>query len=326
MLDAFDRRHAYLRLAVTDRCNLRCRYCMPPGGIAKVPHDAILRFEELERLVRVFAGLGIRKVRLTGGEPTVRQGVVELARRIASVPGIETLALTTNGVLLGKLAQPLYAAGVRLVNISLDSLDQARYAAITGRDLLPQVLAGIEAALDTGFTPLKLNVVVMAGINDDELISFVKLARNRPLHVRFIEYMPFLGNGWNATRYLPLKDMMDRLERQYELLPITAQAASGGVAKGFRIEGYRGTVSCITPLSDDFCAHCSRLRITAEGGLKTCLFAPPEISLRDYLRAGATDEQLAQLVQAALLAKPQAHPPADILHSTACQAMTGIGG
>lgn len=326
MLDGFGRKHVYLRISVTDRCNLRCRYCMPPEGIPDIGHHSLLTFEEIERLTALFARYGIKKVRITGGEPTVRKGIVDLAQRIAGIPGVETLALTTNGLLLRELARPLYKAGVRLLNISLDSLRRERYTAITGRDSLPRGLEGIEEALEAGFKQVKINVVVMAGINCDELHDFAAMARNPRLNIRFIEYMPFRGNGWSAAKYMPYPKMLAKLEERYRLKPFHTSATKAGVAKDFRISGFGGTVSFISPLSDEFCARCNRLRITADGGLKTCLFAPPELNLRDLLRQGVTDENLAGLIQSCLLRKPEAHPPAEILKHAACQPMAAIGG
>ena len=326
LIDSCGRRHEYLRVAVTDRCNLRCRYCMPPGGIASRPRKALASIEELERLVSVFAQLGVRKVRLTGGEPTVRQGIVELAARLHALRGIESLALTTNGVRLAELAQPLRKSGVAQLNVSLDSLQRERYADITGSDSLPAVLRGIDAALAAGYAALKINVVVMAGLNDDELAGFVELARERPLHVRFIEYMPFFGNGWSAAGCLPYREMRARIAAQFALQPLHGNGRLNGVAREYRVPGFAGSVSFITPLTAPFCSACSRLRLTADGLLQTCLFALPGADLLAALRRGAGDAELAELICSAVAGKAPSHPPAAILLAEARQAMAQIGG
>lgn len=326
MRDRFGREHTYLRLALTDRCNLRCKYCMPRTGAEWKEREELLSFEELERLVGVFAGLGISKLRLTGGEPTVRAGIADLAARLKAIAGIEALGITTNGVLLAGLAAPLRKAGVTLLNVSLDSLQRERFASITGRDLLPDVLRGIERALQLGFAALKLNVVVIAGVNDDEILDFVELARKWPVSVRFIEYMPFQGNDWSANKLVTFKTMHGAIAKSYPLSPFIAQAVTGAIAKDFAIPGFIGTVSFISPLSEEFCRSCNRLRLTATGELKTCLFTAPQVNLRDALRDGADDTELRQTIRAAVESKPLCHPPAEVLCSLSTQAMAEIGG
>ncbi len=325
LIDGFGRRHTYLRIAVTDRCNLRCTYCMPPEGIPWRPPAEILRFEEIERLVGILARLGVRKVRLTGGEPTVRQGIEDLVARLAGVPGIETLAMTTNGVLLARKADALRASGLTALNVSLDTLRPERFEQITRRTRLADVLSGIEAALAAGFAPLKVNVVVMRGVNGDELLDFVALAGERALNVRFIEYMPFSGNGWDAGRFLPAQAMRERIAARYSLRALDEGSPGAQVAKDYLLGGGPGIVSFITPLSEEFCGTCSRLRLTADGCIRTCLFAPAEVSLRDALRSGATDDALADLIARALWRKPAGH---HALGETAGsgRAMVQIGG
>lgn len=268
----------------------------------------------------------MRKLRVTGGEPTVRPGIADLVARLAALPELETLGLTTNGVLLRELAPQLRKAGLSAhgLNVSLDTLRPERFAQLTGQDQLAEVRAGIEAALAAGFAPVKVNVVVMAGVNDDELEAFVELARERPLHIRFIEYMPFKDNGWEGAAALPYRAMLEQIARSYQLIPRLGRARQ--VAKEYAIPGFAGAVGFITALSDDFCRGCNRLRLTADGALKTCLFHPSEVSLRDLMRAGADDATLASAIRAALRNKPSGHPPAEELRTGNDRFMIEIGG
>jgi cyclic pyranopterin phosphate synthase len=325
LVDPFGRVHTYLRIAVTDRCNLRCVYCMPEQGVPWRPREEILALEELLRVARACASLGVRKVRLTGGEPTLRKGIEELVGWLAAVPGIDTVALTTNGVLLGKMAQTLRDAGLTHLNISLDTLRPERFARVARRDDLQRVLAGIDASVAAGFSSLKMNVVVLAGMNDDELLDFVEFVRERPINIRFIEEMPMPGNGWEGWGRFPAGDMKARIEQCYALIPVAA-ADPKAVAADYRIDGIRGTISFITPLSDAFCERCSRLRLTADGSIKSCLFHPAEVNLRHALRTGATDEELITLIRAAIALKPEAHPPAEELAAANHRYMSDIGG
>lgn len=326
LTDSFGRAHTYLRVSVTDRCNLRCRYCQPEGFVWK-DRAEILSYDEIHRLVRLFAAMGVRKVRLTGGEPTIRREVEHLVSLLAGTPGIETVGLTTNGVLLREKAAPLRAAGLTTsaLNVSLDTLRPERFVEITGEDRLGDVLAGLEAALAAGFAPVKVNVVVMGGVNDDELCDFVELARARPIHVRFIEHMPFRGNGWHATGFVPQQAMMREIQRRYRLEPI-ADADPAAAAVEFGSPALRGRVGFISPLSAHFCGRCTRLRLTADGALRSCLFAREEISLRDLLRQRATDEALAQAVRATVEKKAWCHPPEAELAAAAGRSMIQIGG
>jgi GTP 3',8-cyclase len=326
MRDRFGREHVYLRLALTDYCNLNCAYCRPSAETAPLPRALPLSVDELERLIRVFAGLGIRKVRLTGGEPTMRPDLLDIVRRLGGIPGIETLALTTNGVHLAQLAAPLSEAGLEKLNVSLDSLRPERFMAITGKDKLEAVLRGIDAALDAGFEPLKLNVVVIRGVNDEELLDFVALGRDRAINVRFIEYMPFRENGWRREGLVPFGEMRERIAVRHRLTPVGHGERTGGVAQDFTAEGHLGRISFITPISDDFCGRCNRLRVTADGRLKACLFSPAGADLAGALRQGVDDGTLASLILSALEAKPEAHPAAEDLCGCQDQAMNVIGG
>ena len=325
LVDAYGRVHTYLRIAVTDRCNLRCVYCMPEQGVPWRPREEILTLEEMLRVARVCASLGVRKVRLTGGEPTLRRGIEKLVGWLAALPGIDTAALTTNGVLLGEMARTLRDAGLTHLNISLDTLRPERFARIGRRDDFARVLAGIDAAVAAGFPSLKLNVVVLAGLNDDELLDFVEFVRERPINIRFIEEMPMPGNGWEGWGRFPAQEMKARIGQHYQLV-LVEDADPKAVAADYRIDGIRGTISFITPLSEAFCARCSRLRLTADGSIKSCLFHPAEVNLRHALRTGATDEELITLIRAAIALKPEAHPPAEELAAANHRFMSDIGG
>ncbi len=306
LVDAFGRRHTYLRLAVTDRCNLRCLYCMPPEGVVLQPRAEILRYDEIVRLVRLLAGMGVCKVRLTGGEPLIRKDLESLIAGLARVDGVQTLALTTNGVLLRAHAAALKAAGLTRLNVSLDTLRAGRFERITRRAHLKDVLDGIDAALAAGFAPVKVNMVVMGGQNDDELADFAELTRERPLHVRFIEYMPFPGNRWRQATLVSYEQMLAVLKARYPLRP-AFPLAGPQVAREYEIPGFRGRIGFITPMTAHFCDSCSRLRITAEGQLRTCLFRAPQGSLRDALRGGASDRDMETLIREAIARKPERH-------------------
>ncbi|MHB9022993.1 MAG: GTP 3',8-cyclase MoaA [Armatimonadota bacterium] len=324
LTDVFGRSHTYLRIAVTDRCNLRCGYCMPPDGITCRNRDEILTYEEITRVARVCVDAGVRKIRLTGGEPTVRHDLSTLVAQLAALSGLDTLALTTNGVLLREHAQRLKEAGLTAVNISLDTLHPERFRQITNSDCLGEVLAGIDTALAVGFSPVKLNVVVIAGTNDDELCDFIEFVRNRPINVRFIEYMPFQGNRWQQDGLLPSYVMQQRIGQRYPIDPLSG--LQNGVARDYRLAGIAGTVSFISPLSQAFCADCSRLRLMADGSVKSCLFHPAEVNLRHALRSGATDAELLHIIGTALALKPAAHPPVDALAVQENRSMVQIGG
>jgi cyclic pyranopterin phosphate synthase len=326
LTDSFGRRHTYLRVSVTDRCNLHCRYCQPDGFVWK-DRAEILSYDEIHRLVRLLAAMGIRKVRLTGGEPTVRREIEHLVALLAGVPGVETLGLTTNGVLLREQAAALRAAGLsaNALNVSLDTLRPQRFIEITGEDRLGAVLDGIEAALEAGFSPVKVNVVVMGGVNDDELCEFVALARTRPIHVRFIEHMPFQGNAWHAVGFVPQPAMVREIQRHCPLHP-AGDTDPAAAAVEYQSPGLVGRIGFISPISAHFCGRCTRLRLTADGALRSCLFAREETSLRDLLRGGATDEALAQAVRAAVEKKAWCHPPEAELAAAAGRSMIQIGG
>lgn len=324
LIDRHGRKHTYLRLSVTDRCNLRCTYCMPPQGIDWTPRADILSADEIVRLGRIFVGLGIEKIRLTGGEPLARRDIGRIAERLAGLPGLRTLAMTTNGISLAERAQGLRAAGLSALTISLDTLRPDRFREIAKRDQFAAVIDGIDAALAAGFTPLKINVVVMRGVNDDEILDFVRWAKDRPINVRFIEYMPFPDNHWSKGGLMPYAEIRRLIETEVPLIPLVGTASD--VGKDFRIGGHPGTVSFVTSMTESFCGGCNRLRVTADGNIKSCLFHPAEQSLRDAMRAGEPDESIERLILAAVDGKQAAHPPMEELLTMKNRNMIEIGG
>jgi len=303
--DQFGRRIDYLRISVTDKCNLRCTYCMPVEGLEWVPRDELLTYEEITEIVRQMADMGLERIRLTGGEPLVRTDLPDLARMLASVPGIEDLALSTNAVLLPRFADELRAAGVSRVNISLDTLRRDRFETIARRParFFDATLEGIRAAEEAGFDPIKINTVMMRGLNDDEFGAFADVTRERPWHVRFIELMPVGRNLHLTERFLPAAEMLERVASLGELEPAEGPPGNGP-ARYFRYPGAPGTVGVITPLSHNYCDRCNRMRLTAEGGLRTCLFGEHEVDLKTPLRETGRIEEA---VRRALAGKPERH-------------------
>ena len=306
--DDFGRAISYLRVSVTDRCNLRCIYCMPPEGLEKGPHAGILRYEELALVIRAAAQIGITKIRLTGGEPLVRLGLTEFVRMVAAIPGIDDLSMTTNGTLLAGKAQALAKAGLNRVNISLDTLDPERFAAITRRGRLDDVWAGIAAAQAAGLTPIKFNVVVVRGLNDDEVIDFAKKTLTGDWHVRFIELMPIGANlNWAGDGTVPTTEIRARIEGEFGPLQPVHGPRGNGPARYHQLAGARGTIGFIGASSDHFCPSCNRLRLTADGRLRPCLLDEQEIDLRAALRSGAGLEAIKSLLTQAIQCKPQHH-------------------
>lgn len=310
LVDSFGRRIDYLRLSVTDRCNLRCLYCLPEGaagGLGASRTGETLEDEEILRLVSVAAELGISKVRVTGGEPLLRPRIAGLVKRLAVLPGIEEVSLSTNGLLLSRLAMELRAAGLRRINVSLDTLDPGRFREITRFGRLDDVLEGVQRALDAGFSPLKINVVVMRGINDGEIPDFAGLVRRMPLHVRFIELMPIgLTGFFSKERWLPLGEIKARCGEIEPLGPEDSPEGSGP-AVYFRPRGALGTVGFIGALSCNFCGRCNRLRLTARGRLMPCLASDAGLDLKEPLRSGADDGDIAGLIRRVVAGKPERH-------------------
>lgn len=296
MLDGCGRTIDYLRLSVTDLCNYRCRYCMPPEGVAKRDHGDILSLEELADIARAAVRLGVKKIRLTGGEPLVRRGIVELCRQLRTIPGLQELCLTTNGALLPQLAAPLREAGLDRLNISLDTLRPDRFAEMTRLGHLSDALAGIEAAEAAGFHDLKLDTVLIGGFNDDEIDDFINLTREHPWEVRFIELMPMGPCAeWDKARFLSGDTVLQKV-------PALQQIESCGVARRYRLPGAMGTVGLISPVNHDFCAQCRRIRVTADGKLKGCLHSAEELPLR-----GLHGKELEDAIRQGIAQKPQRH-------------------
>ena len=312
LVDPFLRTISYLRLSLTDRCNLKCLYCVTEeeaaGELSKLTHEELLSYEEILRIVHVAVIMGIGKVRLTGGEPLVRRGILDFITRLGQIPGLHDIRLTTNGVFLPEMAAQLFAAGVGKVNISLDSLRPERFAHITGVDAFAQVWSGIETALAQGFDPVKLNMVVMRGINDDELEDFARLSQSLPLQVRFIEFMP-MGNSsrWHKDTYMSTDAILERIGKLDTLFPLSHKRHDGP-AKVFRLgDGALGTLGFISPISHHFCDHCNRRRVTSAGTLRSCLLHDQETDLRTILRSGQDDEALYRAILATIENKPKGH-------------------
>jgi cyclic pyranopterin phosphate synthase len=315
----------YLRLSITDRCNLRCFYCTPEDEWVKLPAPEILRYEEMLHLARVAVAQGIRKIRVTGGEPLVRRGVVEFIQGLHQVPGLQEVCLTTNGVRLQELAPALYAGGLRHLNLSLDTLKRERYRELTGGDHLTEVMAGLELAASLGFNPIKINCVVLKDLNDDELPDFAQMARERPFQVRFIEFMPTVSREKWQGHFLPMAEVRRRLATLGPGEPVAREAAAGP-ARIFRFPGFKGELGFISTVSEHQCPECNRLRLTAAGHLRPCLFGGEELDLKGPLREGASDASLGRLFQEAIRLKAR-KPKFSYPHpSHSCQRMVSIGG
>jgi GTP 3',8-cyclase len=324
LIDTYGRRINYLRLSVTDRCNLRCSYCMPEQGVPKLSHDDMLSYEELLRVAREAVAIGIEKIRITGGEPLVRKGITGFFRDLALIPGLKELVLTTNGICLPEMSAELYRAGVQRLNISLDSLRAETFARITrGGDVL-KVLKGLDTAEQAGFPPHKINMVVMRGINDDELLDFAALTLERPYTVRFIEYMPTLqADDWRSL-CVPGSEILERIGTRFSLLPL-ASAELAGPARNFRISGAAGSIGIITPISGHFCNDCNRIRVTAAGMARSCLFAGEGVDLKPLLAEGY-EGRLRDELRRIVTAKPGMHGLSDGNSGAVPFAMSRVGG
>ena len=317
MIDRLGRDITYLRISLTDKCNLRCRYCMPEEGVCRRQHHEMMSEDEIVTAVEAAASLGIRKIRLTGGEPLVKKNILSICRRVANVPGIQEVCLTTNGILLPELAVPLKEAGVKRVNISLDTLDDEKYAYITRIGRLEQFRAGLQAALEAGFDKVKINAVLIGGFNDDEIERLANLTMEYPVDMRFIELMPIQDHDeFGVEAYVPYSRVLEKLP---EALPV---AKDGGVAKLYRLPGAKGNIGLISPISAHFCGECNRLRLTADGKLKPCLHSADEYPIK-----GLNREEMKAVFEQAIWNKPAWHGDLDAMNrSKAGRNMNEIGG
>jgi len=330
MIDRFHRDINYLRISITDRCNLRCMYCMPMEGVSLMGHEDILTYEEILRVAGLAVRMGIVKVRITGGEPLVRRGVVDFIRDLKHIEGLQDVSITTNGIFLETFAEPLYEAGVRRINVSLDSLDPEKYRHITRGGDLSKVLRGIERAEAVGFYPIKINVVAIRDFNEDEIVQFSGMTVDKPYQVRFIELMNLGSRGdENPLGYLSNDMVLKEIRRTYPLVPLNGKRAStDGPARRFGISGGAGELGFISARSHQFCDSCNRLRLTAEGHLRACLLSDREIDLKEALRKGCTDEDIRILFQKAVLEKPRRSfdPSCDLKRKKCERNMSSIGG
>ncbi|XP_075060529.1 molybdenum cofactor biosynthesis protein 1 isoform X2 [Mixophyes fleayi] len=306
LTDSFGRKHNYLRISLTEKCNLRCQYCMPEEGVKLTPRSDLLTTQEILTLARLFVQEGVDKIRLTGGEPLIRPDVLDIVGQLRKLEGLKTIALTTNGINLARQLPKLKEAGLDVLNVSLDTLVPAKFEFIVRRKGFHKVLEGIRRAVELGYNPVKVNCVVMRGLNEDELLDFVELTENQPLEVRFIEYMPFDGNKWNFKKMVSYQEMLDTIRQRWpELEKLSTEMSS--TSKAYRVPHFQGQIGFITSMSEHFCGSCNRLRITADGNLKVCLFGNAEVSLRDLLRTEATEKELVQIIGAAVGRKKKQH-------------------
>ncbi|KAG9435450.1 molybdenum cofactor biosynthesis protein 1 isoform X1 [Apis mellifera carnica] len=307
LTDSFGRRHTYLRISITERCNLRCLYCMPAEGIKLTKNDGILRTDEIIKIADLFVNEGINKIRLTGGEPTVRKDIVDIIAGLKQLSNLKQVAITTNGLTLTRQLPFLQKAGLDAINISLDTLQENRFEQFTRRKGWSKVMAAIDLAIQLGYNPVKVNCVIMKGFNDDEIIDFVNLTKNRPIDIRFIEYMPFQGNKWNQNKMVSFETMKKFIRDIYPNLQRLPNKYND-TSKAYHVPGFTGQIGFITSMSDHFCNSCNRLRITADGNLKVCLFeGKGEISLRDALRSGVSNDILKEMIGQAVQRKKKQH-------------------
>jgi cyclic pyranopterin phosphate synthase len=327
LVDGWGREIKSVRISVTDKCNFRCRYCMPADGLDWLPREAILDYEEITRLVAVLARMGVSEVRLTGGEPLVRRNLPELVAMLAGVPGVDDLSLTTNGVLLDRLAGPLVAAGLRRINVSLDSLNHVRFAEITRRDALDRVLAGLaEAERYPELRPIKINCVAIKGFTELEVPALAELARRKPYVVRFIEFMPLDADQvWREDEVLSGGEIRALIEQEYGPL-VELPAKESSTARRFTFADGRGELGFVNPVSEPFCSSCDRIRVTADGQLRTCLFSRREWDLKTPLRSAATDEELVSAIRSAVAHKELKHRINEPGFVRASRSMSQIGG
>jgi len=325
LIDRFNRNLNYLRISITDRCNLKCLYCVSQDLIPKLPSHEILSYEEILRIVRVSTRLGISKVRVTGGEPLVRKGVFHFLEELAGIEGLLDISLTTNGVLLKDNIHKIKSAGIKRINISLDTLNRDKFKQITGYDFFHQVWEGIELAQRMGFYPIKINVVPVKGINDDELVDIARLSMDHPFHIRFIEYMPMGSNHMEIDRHLLAPEIKKHIEELGELFPVD-RSTNDGPAERFKFESGQGEIGFIRPISRHFCKTCNRLRLTASGQLRPCLMHDKQDDLKSILRKGCSDEELAEVFLEAVRHKPLEHTLETDHNAGSAVQMCAIGG
>ena len=326
LIDQYDRNLNYLRISVTDRCNLQCLYCRPREGTTKLRHEDILTYEEILRLARIAVNLGVNKIRLTGGELLVRKGICDFIPQLTALPGLKDVSLTTNGVYLKDNLEKLRSAGIKRINVSLDTLREQRYKKITGCNGFKRVWEGIELAKKLKFQPIKINVVVIKGINDDEVLDLARLTLHEPYHIRFIEYMPLgVKNTETILRHVPSSLIKKRLNSIGRLVQIP-RTTLDGPAEHFKFQGAAGEIGFISALSHNFCSVCNRLRLTPKGSLRPCLLFDQEIDLRDPMRSGASDNELARIFLKAALTKPHSHYLASENSILPSGQMSAIGG
>ena len=324
LVDQYKRRLDYLRISVTDRCNMKCVYCMTHEKISKLPCKEILRYEEILRIARIFINLGISKIRITGGEPLVRKGICEFLSGLSSLEGLSDLSITTNGVFLKEKIKQIQSAGIRRLNISLDTLDKDKFKKISGIDAFSEVWENIMLALDMGFDPVKINMVALKGVNDEELPDFARLSLSYPFQIRFIEYMP-IGTSQMTPIQILAPEIKNRISSIGRLYPVQS-LSSDGPAKRFRFENAKGEIGLIRPISEHFCNSCNRLRLTASGNLKTCLLSEIETDLKGPLRKGCSDSELAEIILKAVYKKPFEHPLVANNEGMVAGCMSAIGG
>jgi len=325
-LDPYNRKITYLRVSVTDRCNLRCAYCAPVKDFKFRKYADVLRYEEILEIIRAARDLGINKVRLTGGEPLIRKNFVHLAKSVCQIEGLNDVSITTNGVFLKKMAQAIFDAGVHRINVSLDTLVPLKYAKITGHDCFHDVWKGLEEVQAIGFSPIKINVVAIRGVNDDEIVAFGELSLRNPYQIRFIEFMPIGNDGyWTPGKYLSSDTIKSKLESIGILTPISSGLVDGP-AKRYRFQGAKGEIGFISPMSHRFCHACNRLRLTADGKVRPCLFGNEELDIKTPLRQGGNRRDLTALLQAAIDRKPRQHHAEVQGPAESSRPMSAIGG
>ncbi len=326
LVDRYNRELNYLRISITDKCNLRCFYCMPRKSTGLIPRDDILTYEEILRIARLAVNYGMRKIRITGGEPLIRKGVVRFINSLSEINGIEDISLTTNGILLKEFASDLAKAGLKRINVSMDSLNPGKYKQITGGDYLRHVWDGIRETELVGLNPIKINTVVIKGVNDDEVVDFAKITLDKPYKIRFIEFMPTaMIESWSKDRFLPSIRIRELIERFGKLYPVVEQDSSKP-ARGFRFRNGIGNVGFISPISHHFCSSCNRIRLTADGKLRPCLFSDIEIDIKHPLRNNAGDKELINYLKICAKKKSRGHKIREEIFKKCNRPMSAIGG